>query len=480
LSWGYKSPEKQEIGKDTIGKGLEELTENGGIDMKTAQDNKVIEEEALIEKYMSMSKASRKLYERACKVFPDGSTRRGLFFPPYPAYIVKAEGCRVYDADGRGYIDYTNNLGPLILGHRNPRVMKAITDQLESGTVLGGPTELEVELAEKIIESFPSGEQVIFCASGTEANMLGLRVVRAYTGKQKILKCEGAFHGTSIEFSEGPGISQDTLAKTITVPFNDIRRFEAAIRKYRDELAAVFMEPILRGIPPQPDYLEQIRKITEENGILLVFDEVVTGFRLSRGGAQEKWGVRPDMTLLGKVIGGGFSIGALVTRKEMLKPFKPTRTVGLTVDRAPISHAGTWNAHPVAMAAGLATLEELTHNAYAHLDEIGETLRQGMENAAKKAGIMVQVVGVGSVFHIYFTDQPIVDSASAKTGNQFLLRLYDLHLITRGIYPAKAHCSFISTPITHREVQETLEAVEETLHTIRPIIRKLVPSLTIK
>jgi glutamate-1-semialdehyde 2,1-aminomutase len=446
--------------------------------MSTVQDQKISEEEVLIEKYNSMSKTSRKLYERACKVFPDGSTRRGLFFPPYPAYIVKGEGCRVYDIDGREYIDYTSNLGPLILGHKNPRVMKAIKEQLECGTVLGGPTELEIQLAEKILESFPSGEQVIFCASGTEANMLGLRVVRAYTGKEKILKCEGAFHGTSDGFSEGPGISQGILAKTVTVPFNDIERFEVAIKKHRDELAAVFIEPILRGIPPKPDYLKQVKKITEENGVLLVFDEVVTGFRLSRGGAQGKWGVRPDMTLLGKLIGGGFAIGALVAKKEMLKPFKPIRASGLAVDRPPISHAGTWNAHPVAMAAGLATLEELTPSAYAHLDETGETLRQGMEKAAERAGIVVQVVGVGSVFHIYFTDQPIIDSASAKTGNQLFLRHYDLNLIIRGIYPAKAHCSFISTPVTNREVKQTLEAVEDTLHSMKPLVQKLAPSLT--
>jgi len=446
--------------------------------MSTVQDDRMTEEAALTEKYESMSKTSRKLYERACSVFPDGSTRRGLFFPPYPAYIVKGEGCRVYDVDGREYIDYTSNLGPLILGHKNPRVMEAIRGQLEKGTVLGGPTELEVQLAEKILESFPSGEQVIFCASGTEADMLGLRVARAYTGKEKILKCEGAFHGTSDGFQEGPGISQDVKAKTVTVPFNDVGRFEAAIKKHRDELAAVFIEPILRGIPPMPDYLNQIRKMTEENGVLLVFDEVVTGFRLSRGGAQAKWGIRPDITLLGKLIGGGFAIGALVARKEMLKPFKPIKASGLSVDRAPISHAGTWNAHPVAMAAGLATLQELTPNAYSHLDEIGQALRQGMEKAAQKAGIVVQVVGVGSVFHLHFTEQPIVDSASAKTANQLLIRYYDLNLIIRGIYPAKAHCSFISTPVTTHEVKQTLEAVEETLHSMKPFVRKVAPSLT--
>lgn len=445
--------------------------------MSAVRDQKVSEEVALIEKYLSMSETSRKLYERACKVFPDGSTRRGLFFPPYPAYLVRGEGCRIYDIDGRDYIDYTSNLGPLILGHKPPRVMKAIKEQLECGTVLGGPTQLEIRLAEKIVESLPSGEQVIFCASGTEANMLGLRVVRAYTGKERILKFEGAFHGTAIDFSEGAGISEDVAAKTITVPFNDIERFEAAVKKHREELAAVFVEPILRGIPPEPEYLKQVEKITKENGLLLVFDEVVTGFRLSREGAQGRWGVKPDMTLLGKLIGGGFAVGGLVTRKELLKPFKSTKMDGLSVDRPPISHAGTWNAHPVAMAGGLATLEELTPSAYAHLEEIGEALRQGMEKAAEKAGIMAQIVGVGSVFHIYFTDQPVVDSGSAKKGNQLLLRYYDLSLVMKGIYPAKAHCSFISTPITTREVKQTLDAVEETLHSMKPLVQKVAPSL---
>lgn len=442
------------------------------------QDQKVLKEEAaLIEKYMSMSKTSLKLYERACKVLPGGNTRRGLFFPPYPAYIVKGEGCKIYDVDGREYIDYTNNLGPLILGHKHPGVMKAIRRQLECGTVLGGPTELEIQMADNILESLPCGEQVLFCASGTEADMIGLRAVRAYTGKEKILKFEGAFHGTSDTFLEGPGIPKDVLAKAVTVPFNDIEKFEEAVKKHKDELAAVFVEPILRGIPPKPDFLKQVRKITEENGVLLVFDEVVTGFRLSRGGAQEKWGVKPDMTLLGKIIGGGFGIGAVVTLKELLKAFKPTKFSGLAVERPPMSHAGTWNAHPLAMAAGLATLEELTPSAYVHLDEMGDSLRAGMEKAAKKAGIIAQISGVGSVFHIYFTDQAVVDSKSAKMASQLLLRYYDLNLIMRGIYMCKGHCSFISTQITASEVKQTSGAVEDTLYSMKPLIRRIAPSL---
>jgi glutamate-1-semialdehyde 2,1-aminomutase len=273
--------------------------------IKGTQEHDVAEEQSLVEKYLSMSETSLRLYERACRVLPYGNTRRALFFPPYPAYIIRGEGCKVYDVDGHEYIDYTSNLGPLILGHKHPRVMKAIREQLQYGTVLGGPTELEIRMAEKILEAFPSGEQVLFCASGTEANMLGLRLVRAYTGKERILKFEGAFHGISDSFFAGAGIPKDLIEKTVTTPFNDIESFEANVKKHRDELAAVFIEPILRGIPPKPNFLKQIREITEENGVLLVFDEVVTGLRLSLGGAQEKWGVRADMTLFGKIIGGG-------------------------------------------------------------------------------------------------------------------------------------------------------------------------------
>ena len=445
--------------------------------MTVFKNQKIFGAEDLIKKYMSISETSGELYKRACKVFPDGSTRRGIFFPPYPSYIVRGEGCKVYDVDGREYIDYTCNLGPLILGHKPPRVMEAIHKQLHNGTVLSGPTELDIRLAEMILDAIPSGEQVIFCASGTEANMLGLRMIRAYTGKEKIVKCEGAYHGTSHVFSEGTGIAKDLSAMTLTVPFNDIERFEKVIRQHRSELAAVFMEPILRGIPPKTDYLKQVRKITEENGLLLVFDEVVTGFRLGKGGAQGRWNIVPDMTLLGKIIGGGFGIGAVVTRKDIMKCCKSVEISGLSVDRPLISLAGTWNAHPVAMAGGMAMLEELTSSAYSHLEEMGEALRQGIKKAAEKTGIIVQVVGVGSVFHVYFTDQPVVDSDSAKKGNQLLTRYYDLSLITKGIYPAKAHCSFISTPITTKEVEQTLEAIEETFRTMKPLVENEAPWL---
>jgi glutamate-1-semialdehyde 2,1-aminomutase len=444
----------------------------------TSQDHKNTQEQLLVEEYLSLTKTSRSLFERACKVSPGGNTRRALFYNPYPAYIVRGQGCKIYDVDGREYIDYTNNLGPLILGHNPPQVVSAIRKQLEKGTVLGGPTELEIRLAEEILKAFPSGEQILFCASGTEADMLGLRAVRAYTGRDMILRCDGSFHGTSDFFLEGLGIPKDVPEKTIKVPYNDIERFESAVKRYREKLAAVFMEPMMRGIPPKPDYLKEVREITRKNGVLLVLDEVVTGFRLSRGGAQEKWGIQGDMTLLGKIIGGGLPIGAVVSSRELLKHFRSEDHSSLVVDRAPLAQAGTWNAHPVAMAGGLAVLGELTPWTYAHLDQMGEALRKGMEKAAEKAGIIAQISGTGSIFHIYFTDQPIIDSVSANTTNQLLLRYYDLSMIIKGINPAKAHCSYISTPITDKEVQDTLAAVEETLYSMRPLVQKVAPFLT--
>lgn len=441
--------------------------------------NQLSDENKLLERYLSLSKRSASLYERARRVIPDGSTRRGIFFPPYPLYLTRGEGCRVWDIDEREYIDYTNNLGPLILGHKHPSVMLAIKKQLECGTVLGGPTELEIRIAEIILENYNSGGEVLFCASGTEANMIALRAVRAYTKKEKIIKWEGAFHGTSDSFTECIGIPEDVLAKTIVTPFNDIDRFEDSVKKYKDELAAVFVEPVTRGLPPNPQFLKQVREVTLKYNILLVFDEVVTGFRLARGGSQEKWGVKADITLLGKIVGGGFGIGVAVMPRELMKPYKSISIKDLVVDRPAISHAGTWNAHPVALAAGLATINELKPDSYIHLSKIGNSLMGGMREILEKVGIRAQICGADSIFDIFFTSEPVVDNASAKKTNAHIRRCYDMGMILRGIYPAKAHCSFISTPVSDHEVSITLKAFQDTLEDLKPFIREIAPSLLI-
>jgi len=310
-------------------------------------------ERSLVEQYTAASYESRRRFERARAVLPGGLTRRTVYFPPYPNYIERGEGCRIYDVDGRSYIDLACNYGPLILGHRHPRVMRAIEAQLERGTVLGGPTELEAELAEVILRAVPSGEQVLFCSSGTEANMLGLRALRAYTGREKILRCVGSFHGTSDSFGEGPGIPHGVGDRTVTVPFNDAGLLEEAVRKHRAELAA-----------------------------------------------------------------------------------------------------------------GLATLEELTDGAYAHLERTGEALTAGLREAAESSAVGARIVGVGSIFQVHFTDAPVTDAASAASGSRRLARLFDLALLLRGVFPAKAHCSFVSTPLTRSDVQQVVDAARDAFREI--------------
>lgn len=442
-------------------------------------DNKSFsnEESRLISDYMKITPKSKDSYTRACNCIPNGNTRRALFYNPYPVYISRGEGCKVYDIDGNEYLDYANNLGSIILGHNHPELLDVIKEQLNKGTVLGGPTELEIELAEGILEAFPHGENVLYCATGTEANMIALRAVRAYTGKKTILRIEGSFHGTANDFMEGPGIPEEVLANSIKVPFNDIDSFENAIMNHKEKLAAVYIEPVFRGIPPKPGYLNKIREITSNNNILLVFDEVVTGFRVGRGGAQEKYNVKADVTLLGKIIGGGFPVGAVVASRDILKLFRSKQSTSLVVERPPLAHAGTWNAHPLVMAAGLAVLRELGQNEYNHLDNMGNLLRKGIEDVFDKIGLKSRVYGIGSIFHTCFTNNEIVDSESAKTSIEYLQRYFDLSLLLKNIYPAKAHFSFISTPTKKGDIEYTLEVMEETLNSMMPIIKENYPFL---
>jgi glutamate-1-semialdehyde 2,1-aminomutase len=365
----------------------------------------------------------------------------------------------------------------LILGHNHPAVVEAIERQLASGTVLGGPTHVEIDLAEQILEGFPSGEHVVFCSSGTEANMIGLRMLRALSGKEKIVKCDGAFHGTSDSFVTGVGVPNDVDKRTISVPFNDIDEFERAVRQHKGEIAAVFMEPVTRGIPPKEGYLKAVREITKEHRLPLVFDEVVTGFRFTWGGVEKHWGVSADMTILGKIIGGGLPAGAVVASKDVFAPFELKRVDGLHIEGPDVFLGGTYNGHPLAMAAGLATLKELSPEQYKHINELGLSLRIGMEKASEKAGIRTQSVGIGSIFNLYFTKNPIYDVATSKTENTYLQRCFDLGLITKGVFPAKAHCSFISTPTSAEELDRTLEAVEQTLYELKPVVQNSVPEL---
>ncbi len=429
--------------------------------------------------YAKVTSKSKRLYKRACRSLPSGNTRTVLFFSPYPAYAKRATGSRIWDVDGNERMDYCYNFTVLVLGHNHPKVIEAIGDQLSLGTVFGAPTELEVMLAEEIRKRAPHSEQVSFSVTGTEAVMNAVRLARTYTGRDKIGMCQGAYHGSyDSVYTASAGIPQDTSKNTIaTLPFNNTEVFEEIVRKNRKELAAVLVEPVHRCIPPKEDFLKAVREITEENEVLLIFDEIITGFRLSRGGASEHYRVAPDLVTYGKIIGGGFPVSALAGRKEIMNLFSFEKAASETkVTRLP--HSGTFNAHPVAVAAGLATLGQLTPRAYEHINKLGKMIREGLTKLSADSGIPYRVVGTGSLFHVFFTQDEVFDHTSASQSDSRLLAQLDLDLLTRGVYLAPAHFSCVSTANTAEDVKLTLEAASQSLRSLKRIVRKLEPRVT--
>jgi glutamate-1-semialdehyde 2,1-aminomutase len=393
----------------------------------------------------------------------------------------RAKGCRLWDADGNVYVDYVCNMGPLILGHNHPKVVRAVKQQLETGFLMGGTSELEIKLAEKIIERYPVAEQVGFFPSGTEACMNAARAVRAYTGKDKIVALEGSYHGTSDSLYPSEGIPKDLQAKVTRAPFNDAETLERTVKELKEDLAAVFIEPILGragSLAPKEGYLKAVREITEKHDVLLVFDEIVTGFRLARGGASERFGVKPDLATFGKIIGGGFACAAVGGIKEVMDGFAyPPAKNSLEIVNPRIPHPGTFNDHKISMVAGLATLNELTSEAYEHLENVGQRMRNGLKQLCQELGIKAEITGIASIFHIHFTDKEIVDINSAKLENSLLIRHYDVNMANRGINLAKAHASFCSTPVKMSDVNRTLKAAKETLTAMKPLISEVAPNL---
>lgn len=307
--------------------------------------------------------------------------------------------------------------------------------------------------------------------------MNAIRVLRAYTGREKIAMFDGAYHGSSDSVYPVEGIPRDLLEKVVYLPYNDANAVEEIVRKNKNELAMVFSEAVLKDVVPKDGFLESLREITEENDVPLAFDEVVTGFRLARGGVQERFGVVPDLVVLGKILGGGFACGAVAASKEIMSLYEYPEVSTLEVKRPRIAHPGTYNEHKISMAAGLATLEELTPNVYEHLEKTGETIRAGLKEICSDLGIKAQVTGIGSIFNLYFTDQEVVDARSERRANPLLIRYYDLNLLNRGINLAKAHCSYCSVPMSDEDNKKTLKAMEQTLVAMKPIIRENAPTL---
>ena len=418
---------------------------------------------------------SKILYEKAKKLMPGGVNSPVRAFKPYPFFTSYAKGSKIHDVDGNVYIDYCLAYGPLMLGHARTEVIEAVREQLEKGTTYGTPTEAEVRLAELVTSVVPSMEMLRLVNTGTEATMHAIRTARGYTGKDKIVKFEGCYHGahdyvlvkagsgaTTFGAPTSLGVPEDTTKNTIVLPFNDIESLEKAVDQNRGEVAAVIIEPVVGNagvVLPNDGYLQAVRKITREEGIILIFDEVITGFRLALGGAQEYYGVVPDMTTLGKIMGGGFPIGAFGGKKEIMELISPL---------GKIYEASTFSGNPVSVIAGLTALNILIKNEdtlYRQLEQRAGKIREGLFDIVKDTKVPAQINGIASMFQIFFTDQPVIDYVTAKSSDKAKFMRYQRELMKRGVFvpPSQFETCFISTAHTNEDVTETLEAMDSAI-----------------
>jgi glutamate-1-semialdehyde 2,1-aminomutase len=413
---------------------------------------------------------SEKSFERAKKTIPGGVNSPVRAFRAVggtPRFIASAHGCRLVDVDGNEYIDYVGSWGPMILGHAHPGVVSRLQVAASMGTSYGAPTEAEVYLAEKIAELVPSVEKVRLVNSGTEATMTALRLARAATGRPLVVKFDGCYHGHSDSFliqagsgiatlglPDSPGVPHEVTEQTISLPFNRIEAVRAAFDRYAEQIAAVIFEPVTGNmgvvVPPR-DYLRELVEIADKNGALVVFDEVMTGFRVALGGAQELYSLCPQLTCMGKVVGGGLPIGAVGGRAEIMDLIAPI---------GPVYQAGTLSGNPLAVAAGLETLRVLEEEApYNLLAKRTEALCEGLRIAASEAGVDIQVQSCGSMFTVFFTSEPVVDFESAKKSNLEQFSLFFQTMLEKGIYlaPSQFEACFVSLAHDEGAIAETIE-----------------------
>ena len=425
-------------------------------------------------------KQSENLFERAQKSIPGGVNSPVRAFKSVggnPIFIRKAKGAYLYDEDGNRYIEMINSWGPMLLGHAHPLIEDAVREALSDSLSYGAPTRKEVEMAELICQMVPSVEKVRMVNSGTEATMAAIRVARGYTGKEKIIKFEGCYHGHGDSFliaaGSGvatlgipgtPGVTQGTANDTLTAPYNDLERVESLMVANKGNVAALIIEPVAGNmglVLPEPGFLEGLRKLCTEFGVVLIFDEVMTGFRLAKGGVQERMGVIPDMTTLGKIIGGGMPVGAYGGKSEIMDFVAP---------QGPVYQAGTLSGNPIAMSAGLAILRHLNENpsVYAQLEHIGNTIAAGLRDIDHKLGLNNSIVQIGSMFTYFFSPQPIKNYEDAKTSDTVKFGSYFRKMLESGIYlaPSQFESLFVSTALTEDLIAQYLRVHEDSLRAV--------------
>ena len=422
---------------------------------------------------------SQKLFERAKARIPGGVNSPVRAFRSVggnPLFIQSAAGARLRDVDGNEYIDYVGSWGPMILGHAHPRVLEAIRSAAAHGTSFGAPTELEVRMAELIARMVPSIEVVRMVNSGTEATMSALRVARAFTGREKIVKFEGCYHGHADPFlikagsgamtlsvPDSPGVPAAVAAGTLSAEFNNLRSLEALVEGHRGAIAAVIVEPVVGNmgcVPPDPGFLHGVRSICTREGIVLIFDEVMTGFRLAPGGAQELYGIRPDLTTLGKIIGGGLPVGAYGGRRDIMAMVAPS---------GPVYQAGTLSGNPLAMAAGYETLTMLSEDPgfYGRLESLSASLSAGIQEIIDRNGFPITQNRVGSMSTLFFAPTPVRDYATALGADTKRFGVYFREMLARGIYlaPSQFEAGFVSIAHTAADIDATVEAARGALTT---------------
>ncbi|MEM2892067.1 MAG: glutamate-1-semialdehyde 2,1-aminomutase [Thermoplasmata archaeon] len=436
--------------------------------------------------YVRRTKKSRAHWEKVRKHIPAGVESNVRFFEPYPFYVTRAKGPYLWDLDGNRIIDFALGYGPMILGHNHPAVVRAVKQQVEKGTMYGASAEMAHEYVNLVKKAMPSIEMFRFANSGTEATMHPLRVARAYTGREKIAKAEGAYHGghdyvlQAVDIPEdklgpknaqpavpfGKGIPKCISDLVVVYPFNDWPATEEVITKNADELAAVIVEPVQAGggcFAPRDGYLKKLRKLTRDLGIVLIFDEVLTGFRVAFGGAQERYGVRPDMTSIAKVAGGGYQLAGFGGRKDIMEEIVPK-------DGGNVYHGGTYNAHPVSVAAGLKTLEILSKpGTYRRIDAIGDMLFDGLRDAAEDAGVDVWVESVGSLGQLYFTDREVRTWRDARDIDAEKWRHWFMYSLGRGIFFGVPHADehfFTSLAHSKEDIERAIEVSAEAFREI--------------